>query len=109
MAAATCMLTRGGRGVVKVRLGVSSVLHTENVAGGQTEFPKCRGGGGESVYDVLTFQKSRGTLVAYIGYCDHNSYNMYNGPTVLQYSHLSSLFSMKIEKRALRLVSLPCV
>ena len=37
MAAATCMLTRGGRGVVKVRLGVSSVLHTENVAGGQTE------------------------------------------------------------------------
>ena len=26
----------------------------------QTEFPKCRGGGGEGVYDVLTFQKSRG-------------------------------------------------
>ena len=26
--------------------------------GGQTEFPKCRGGDG--VYDVLTFQKSSG-------------------------------------------------
>ena len=25
----------------------------------QTEFPKCRSGG-EGVYDVLTFQKSRG-------------------------------------------------
>ena len=27
--------------------------------GGQTEFPKCRGGG-KGVYDVLTLQKSRG-------------------------------------------------
>ena len=27
--------------------------------GGQTEFPKCRGGKG--VFNVLTFQKSRGT------------------------------------------------
>ena len=33
-----------------------SVLHTENVAGGGTEFSKCRGGG-EGVYDVLTLQK----------------------------------------------------
>ena len=36
-----------------------TVLHTEDVAvGGETEFLKCRGGKG--VYDVLTFQKSRG-------------------------------------------------
>ena len=30
--------------------------------GGQTEFPKCRGGGEEKVYiyNVITFQKSRG-------------------------------------------------
>ena len=35
-----------------------TVLHTENVARGQTEFPKCRGDKG--VYKVLTFQKSRG-------------------------------------------------
>ena len=35
-----------------------SVMRTENVTGGQTEFQN--GGGGKGVYDVLTLQKSRG-------------------------------------------------
>ena len=35
-----------------------SVLHTDHVARGETEFPKMWGG--EGVYDVLTFQKSGG-------------------------------------------------
>ena len=33
-------------------------MQPKNVAGGQNEFPKCKGG--QSVYNVLTFQKSRG-------------------------------------------------
>ena len=32
--------------------------------GGQTEFPKCTKWGGEGVYDILTFQKSRGPWIA---------------------------------------------
>ena len=35
------------------------VLDTENVAGGETESLQSVGGG-EGVYDVLTFQKARG-------------------------------------------------
>ena len=56
-------------------INIWSMLHTENVAkGGQTEFPKCKGGmwlwggklsfqnvrGGKGAYEVLTFKKSRG-------------------------------------------------
>ena len=36
-----------------------TVLHTENVAREKTEFPNCRWGG-EGIYNVLTFKKSRG-------------------------------------------------
>ena len=43
-----------------------SVIHTENVAkGANLEFPKC-GGGGQIVYDVLTFQ-SLGGARAHLG------------------------------------------
>ena len=43
-----------------------SVLHTENAArGANSEFPKCRGG--EGVYNVLTFQKSRGGAKVHLG------------------------------------------
>ena len=38
-----------------------SVLYTENVArGGKLSFQSVHGRGGEGVYDILTFQKSRG-------------------------------------------------
>ena len=38
---------------------VQTLMHAENMArGGQIEFPKCRED--EGIYDVLTFQKSRG-------------------------------------------------
>ena len=40
-----------------------SVLYTENVArGGKLSFQNVHGRGGEGVYDILTFQKSRGGL-----------------------------------------------
>ena len=46
------------------------MLHTENVArGGKLRGPKCRGV--EGVYDVLTFQKSRGQELNYGGQKPH--------------------------------------
>ena len=41
-------------------------MYTENVAGGADwEFPKCKGG--QSVYNILTFQKSRGQELTHPG------------------------------------------